>query len=52
MLDLMMGHGGDSGHCLSKQQNKCGKSKTEFLEQFIDLSVSVIKPHSFSQLRK
>jgi len=29
----------DSGHCLSKQQNKCGKPKTEFLEQFIDLSV-------------
>jgi len=41
----------DSGHSLSKQQNKCGRSKTEFLEQFIDLSVSVIKPHSFSKLR-
>ena len=33
----------DSGHCLSKQQNKCGKSKTEFREQLIDLSVSITK---------
>ena len=38
----------DSGHCLSKQQNKCSKSKTELFEQFIDHSASVIKPHSFS----
>jgi len=42
----------DSGDCLSKQQNKCGKSKTEILEQFIDLSVSLIKPHSFTKLKK
>jgi len=48
MLDVMMRHGVDSGHCLSKQQNKCSKSKTEFFEQFIDLSASAIKPHSFS----
>jgi len=41
----------DSGHSLSKQQNKCGMSKKEFLEQFIDLAVSVIKPHSFGKLR-
>jgi len=41
----------DSAHSLSKQQNKCGRFKTEFFEQFIDLSVSVIKPHSFSKLR-
>jgi len=41
----------DSAHRLSKQQNKCGELKTEFLEQFIDLSVSVIKPPSFSKLR-
>jgi len=40
--------GVDSGHCLSKQQNKCSKPKTEFLEQFIDHSAPVIKPHSFS----
>jgi len=32
----------DSGHSLSKQQNKCGGSKTELLDQFIDLTVSVI----------
>jgi len=48
MLDLIMGHGVDSAHCLSKQQNKCSKSKTEFFKQFIDLFASVIKPHSFS----
>jgi len=48
MLDLIMGHGVKSGHCLSKQQNKCSKSKTKFLEQFIDRFAPVIKPHSFS----
>jgi len=48
MLDLIMGHGIGSGHCLSKQQNKCSKSKTEFFEQFIDLPALVMKPHSFS----
>jgi len=31
MLDLIMGYGVKSGHCLSKQQNKCSKSKTNFL---------------------
>jgi len=30
MLDLIMGHEVESGHCLSKQQNKCRKPKTEF----------------------
>ena len=49
MLDFMMRHGVDSGHCLSKQQNKCNMSETEFFEQFIDLSASVIKPHSFGK---
>jgi len=48
MLDLIMGHGVESGHCLSKQQDKCSKSKTKFFEQFIDRFVPVIKPHSFS----
>jgi len=45
-----MGHamGVDSGHCLSKQQNKCSMSITEVFEQFIDHSAPVIKPHSFS----
>jgi len=43
-----MGHGVESGHCLSKQQNKCGKSKTKFFEQFIDRFAPVIKPHSCS----
>jgi len=45
MLDLMMGHGVDSWHCQHEQQNTCSKPKTEFFEQFIDLSASVIKPH-------
>jgi len=39
MLELMMGHGVDSGHCLSQQQNKCSKSKATFL------SSSLISPH-------
>jgi len=47
-----MGHGVDSGNYQSKQQNKGSKSKMECLEQFIDLSASVIKPHSFSKLSK
>jgi len=49
MLDLMMGHGEDSGHCLSKQQNRFSKSKTGIFEQFTDLSALVIKPHSFGK---
>jgi len=48
MLDLMMGMGIDSGHCLSKQHNKCSKYKMEFSEQIIDLSAPLIAPHSFS----
>jgi len=31
MLDLIMGHEVESGHWLSKQQNKCSKSKTKIL---------------------
>jgi len=46
MLDSMMGHGGRFWSL--PQQNKCSKYKTEFVEQFIDLFVSLIKPHSFS----
>jgi len=42
MLDLMARHGVDFGHCLSKQQNTCFESKTEFFGQFIDFSSSVI----------
>jgi len=44
----MVGHGVDFGHCLSKQPNKCSKSKTEFFEQFNEHSAPVIKPHSSS----
>jgi len=45
MLDLMMGHREDSGHCQREQQNTCSKPKTEFFELFNDLSASVIKSH-------
>ena len=38
----------NSGHCLSKQQNKCSKPNTQFFEQFIDHFAPVTKPHSFS----
>jgi len=47
MLDLMVGHGVVSEHCLTEQQSKCSKSKTEFFEQLIDFSASVINLHSF-----
>jgi len=48
MLDIILGHSAESGHFLTKQQNKCSKSKTKFFEQFIDRFAPVIKPHSFS----
>jgi len=48
MLDLIIGNGVESGHCLSKQQNNCSKSKIKIFEQFIDRFAPVIKPHSFS----
>jgi len=35
MLDLMMGHGVDSGKCLGKQQNKCSKFKMKFLNSLL-----------------
>jgi len=44
----MMRHGVDFGHCLRKRQNKWSESNTEFFAQFIDISASMTKPHSFS----
>jgi len=41
--------GVDSGHCLSKQENRFSKPKTEFFEQLIHLCASMTKPHLFSK---
>jgi len=44
----MMGHGDRFRELPEVATNKCSKSERELFEQIIDLSASVIKPHSFS----